>query len=200
MPASSSPLSFSSRARILVPAAKRQKLEKKKRLGVQMGTGPLPVVVGCTPSSHQMVGTSSSSGFGDGDGLLGGFGAAIGHGGLRRKSGHAGGGGCVAGEIGRVKTAREDAVAEVAGGRERGGGWGPRRAGGGGGDGGGEGDGHEAEALPLEVLHRRPHVLLHQLCHLVLRHRQAVAAAVCSATSRPALPLFNSPTIINSSS
>ncbi|KAJ8500928.1 hypothetical protein OPV22_011480 [Ensete ventricosum] len=52
----------SSRARILVPAAKRQKLEKKKRLGVQMGTGPLPVVVGCTPSSHQMVGTSSSSG------------------------------------------------------------------------------------------------------------------------------------------
>lgn len=52
---------------------------------------------------------------------------------------------------------------------------------GGGGDGGGEGYRHEAEALPLQVLHRRPHVLLHQLRHLVLRHRQTVAAATAIA-------------------
>lgn len=44
-----------------------------------------------------------------------------------------------------------------------------------GGDGGGEGDGHEAEALALEELHGGAHVLLHELRHLVLRHRQAVA-------------------------
>jgi hypothetical protein len=44
-----------------------------------------------------------------------------------------------------------------------------------GGDGGGEGDGHEAQALPLQVLHGGARVLLHQLGDLLLRHCQAVA-------------------------
>lgn len=62
--------------------------------------------------------------------------------------------------------------------------------GGGGGDGGGEGDGHEAQAFALEVLHGGTHVLLHELGHLVLRHRQAVVGGgrLCPVTAPRARP------------
>lgn len=49
---------------------------------------------------------------------------------------------------------------------------------GGGGDGGGERNGHEAETFPLKVLHGGPHVFLHQLRHLLFRHRHAVVIIV----------------------
>ena len=44
----------------------------------------------------------------------------------------------------------------------------------GGGDGGGKGNGHEAEAFALQILHGGAHVFLHELGHLLLRHGQAV--------------------------
>lgn len=54
-----------------------------------------------------------------------------------------------------------------------------------GGDGSGQGDGHEAESFPLQVLHGGTHVLLHQLCHLLLRHLQAIVwrRRLCSVTA-----------------
>jgi hypothetical protein len=101
---------------------------------------------------------------------------AVGHGRLRREHGHARGG-----RHGSRVGAAVHAGRQAHGGHVVRGGGDPeppywrahvaRR----GGYGGGEGDGHQAQALPLQVLHGGAHVLLHQLGHLLLRHRQAVA-------------------------
>ena len=56
-------------------------------------------------------------------------------------------------------------------------------------DGGGEGDRHQTEPLPLQVLHRRAHVLLHQLRHLLLRHPHPTTGATSSSSSAAAAAL-----------
>lgn len=121
-----------------------------------------------SPSSGRV--NAGSIQLGDGSGVFEGkFTVSIAShvGGLDGQNGHARRGG--ASSVGVEQGVAVDLEAVVGGGGE-----GVPGVRGGGGDGRGEGDGHEAEPLPLEVLHGGSHVLLHQLRHLVLRHRHPV--------------------------